>query len=180
MTIQFKIQIRDIKKPPVWRRIVIPWNFSFHDLHNTIQAAFGWWDEHLYQFQRHPFDGGWTVAEPHGEDDPCLEEPEDSHKTEVGMFIQNMGLEKFVYVYDFGDGWVHDITVESIDKEAELDHPVCLAGKGACPPEDCGGPWGYEELKEEMDKDEINEFDLEEVNDELEGIAKPIVAEKKP
>ena len=170
MTIQFKIQIRDIKKPPVWRRIVIPGNFSFHDLHNTIQAAFGWWDEHLYQFQRHPFDGGWTVADPHEEDDPWREEPEDSHKTNVGTFIQHMGLEKFVYVYDFGDSWVHDITVESIDKEAALDHPVCLAGKGACPPEDCGGPWGYEELKEEMDKDEINEFYLEEVNEELESI----------
>ena len=63
MTIQFKIQIRDIKKPPVWRRIVIPENFTFHDLHNTIQSAFGWWDEHLYQFQRHQFDGGWCVKD---------------------------------------------------------------------------------------------------------------------
>lgn len=61
MTIQFKIQIRDVKKPPVWRRIVIPGNFTFHDLHYTIQTAFGWWGEHLYQFQRHPFDGGWDI-----------------------------------------------------------------------------------------------------------------------
>ena len=170
MAIQFKIQIRDIKKPPVWRRIVIPGNFTFHDLHHTIQSAFGWWDEHLYQFQRHPFDGGWTVKEPDDEDDNWGERPEDAHETNVLTFIQHMGLEKFVYVYDFGDSWVHDITVEKIDQDADLDHPVCLAGKGACPPEDCGGPWGYEELKEEMDKDEINEFDLEEVNEELEGI----------
>ena len=169
MKIQLKIQIRGIKKPPVWRRIVIPENFSFQDLHDTIQAAFGWWGEHLYQFQRHPFDGGWTVADPYAEDDPWSEEPENAHETNVLQFIQQMGLEKFVYVYDFGDSWVHDITVESIDKEAVLDHPICLAGKGACPPEDCGGPWGYEELKKEMDKDEINEFDLEDVNDELEG-----------
>ena len=170
MTIQFKIQIRDIKKPPVWRRIVIPGNFTFHDLHNTIQSAFGWWDEHLYQFQRHPFDGGWTVKEPDDEDDNWGERPEDARETNVLTFIQHMGLEKFVYVYDFGDSWVHDITVEQIDHDTNLDHPVCLAGKGACPPEDCGGPWGYEELKEEMDKDEINEFDLEEVNEELESI----------
>ena len=170
MTIQFKIQIRGIKKPSVWRRIVIPGNFTFHDLHNTIQSAFGWWDEHLYHFQRRPFDGGWTVKELDEEDDNWGELPEDARETNVLTFIQHMGLEKFVYVYDFGDSWVHDITVESIDKEADLDHPVCLAGKGACPPEDCGGPWGYEELKEEMDKDEINEFDLEEVNDELESI----------
>ena len=170
MAIHFKIQIRDIKKPPVWRRIVIPGNFTFHDLHNTIQSAFGWWDEHLYQFQRHPFDGGWTVKEPDDEDDNWGERPEDARETNVLTFIQHMGLEKFVYVYDFGDSWVHDITVEKIDHDTDLNHPVCLAGKGACPPEDCGGPWGYEELKEEMDKDEINEFDLEEVNEELESI----------
>ena len=170
MTIQLKIQIRDIKKPPVWRRIMIPGNFTFHDLHNVIQSAFGWWDEHLYQFQRHPFDGGWTVKEPDDEDDNWGERPEDARETNVLTFIQHMGLEKFVYVYDFGDSWVHDITVEQIDHDADLDHPVCLAGKGACPPEDCGGPWGYEELKKEMDKDEINEFELEEVNEELEGI----------
>ena len=170
MTIQFKIQIRDIKKPPVWRRIVIPGNFTFHDLHNTIQSAFGWWDEHLYQFQRHPFDGGWTVKEPDGEDNTWGERPKDARETDVATFIQHMGLEKFVYVYDFGDSWVHDITVEQIDHDADLDHPVCLAGKGACPPEDCGGPWGYEELKEEMDKDDINAFYLEEVNEELESI----------
>ena len=118
MKIQLKIQIRGIKKPPVWRRIVIPENFSFQDLHDTIQAAFGWWGEHLYQFQRHPFDGGWTVADPYAEDDPWSEEPENAHETNVLQFIQQMGLEKFVYVYDFGDSWVHDITVESIDKEA--------------------------------------------------------------
>ena len=170
MTIQFKIQIRDIKKPPVWRRIVIPGNFTFHDLHNTIQSAFGWWDEHLYQFQRYPFDGGWCVKDIDEDDDNWGERPEDARETNVLTFIQHMGLEKFVYVYDFGDSWVHDITVEQIDHDADLDHPVCLAGKGACPPEDCGGPWGYEELKEEMDKDEINEFDLEEVNEELESI----------
>ena len=170
MTIQFKIQIRDIKKPPVWRRIVIPGNFTFHDLHNTIQSAFGWWDEHLYQFQRYPFDGGWCVKDIDEDDDNWGERPEDARETNVATFIQHMGLEKFVYVYDFGDSWVHDITVEQIDHDADLDHPVCLAGKGACPPEDCGGPWGYEELKEEMDKDEINEFDLEEVNEELESI----------
>lgn len=170
MTIQFKIHLRDIKKPPVWRRIAIPGDFTFRDLHNAIQTAFGWWNEHLYQFQRHPFDGGWSVSEPNKEDDDWFDATEDSRRTLVGAFIQRMKLTKFVYVYDFGDSWVHDITVEKIDNRAELVHPVCLAGKGACPPEDCGGPWGYAALKEEMDKDEINEFDLEEVNFDLETV----------
>ena len=139
MTIQFKIQIRGIKKPPVWRRIAIPGNFMFHDLHRTIQAAFGWWNKHLYQFQRHPFDRGWNVRKLELDksiDDMWIEQPKDARETNVGTFIQFMKLIKFVYVYDFGDSWVHDITVEDIDNEAELDHPVCLAGKGACPPED--------------------------------------------
>ena len=173
MTIQFKIQIRGIKKPPVWRRIAIPGNFTFHDLHRTIQAAFGWWNKHLYQFQRHPFDHGWNVRKLELDksiDDMWIEQPKDARETNVGTFIQFMKLIKFVYVYDFGDSWVHDITVEDIDNEAELGHPICLAGKGACPPEDCGGIWGYEYLKEEMDKEEINEFDIEEVNKELKSV----------
>ena len=170
MTIQFKIQIRGIKKPPVWRRIVIPGTFTFHDLHDTIQAAFGWWNEHLYQFERSPFDRGWIVKELNADEDWWDDEPEDSKETNVADFIQHMGLTKFVYVYDFGDSWVHDITVENIDKEAELDHPVCIAGKGSCPPEDCGGVWGYEEMKEEMDKEEISAFSLDDVNQELEDI----------
>ena len=171
MTIQFKIQIRGIKKPPVWRRIAIPGNFTFHDFHNTIQAAFGWWNEHLYMFQQRPYDHGWTVKKLDTNIDNMWEElPENAEETNVSSFIQRMELKKFVYVYDFGDSWVHDITVENIDNDAELDHPVCLAGKGACPPEDCGGVWDYEEMKEEMNQEEISKFDLEEVNGELKTI----------
>ena len=170
MALQFKIQIRGIENPPVWRRIEIPGNFSFHDLHNTIQAAFGWWGEHLYQFQQRPFDDGWTVKEPDEENDLLGEQSEDSRETNVLDFIRLMGLEEFVYVFDFGGSWVHDITVESIDQDDELDHPICLAGKGACPPVDCGGPCGYEKLKKKMYEADINDFDLEETNEELESI----------
>ncbi len=183
MTIQFKIQIRGIKKPPVWRRIVIPGSFSFYDLHDTIQWAFGWWDEHLYQFQRQPYDHGWSVKDTEREDEDVLffSPSYDSHTTNVADFIQKMGLRKFVYVYDFGDDWIHDITIEALNPDEKLEHPVCLDGKGACPPEDCGGVWGYEELKEEMSKEEISEFDIVGVNyklasfsseteDEIEGV----------
>ena len=61
--------------------------FSFHELHDTIQTVFGWCDEHLYQFQHHPFDGGWSVKEPDEENDMWGEQPEDSHKTKVCTFI---------------------------------------------------------------------------------------------
>ena len=156
MTLTFKIQLRDITKPPVWRRLEIPGNFTFDDLHNTIQSAFGWWNSHLYQFEKSPFCHGWKVKEPSEYDDEMGDVVEDAATTVVAEFIKKKRLNKFVYVYDFGDSWVHDITVENIDQDDELDCPICLAGKGACPPEDCGGPWGYEELKEEMDMDEIN------------------------
>ena len=116
---------------------------------------------------------------------------DDARKTVVSTFLKMRSLEKFVYVYDFGDDWIHDITLEKIDEGAVLEHPVCLTGKGACPPEDCGGIYGYEEMKEVfaqrpkskqakeyrqwllLNKNEEFDpvrFDFEEVNGFLEGL----------
>ena len=150
MTLQFKIQIRNIQKPPVWRRIVIPANFTFNDLHLAIQDAFGWENYHLYQFEKAPYDRGWKVKVPDEMDngDFFMSEIIDSEQTIVSTFLQSMNLKKFVYVYDFGDDWIHDITLEKTNEEETILHPICLAGKGACPPEDCGGPWGYENMKQ--------------------------------
>lgn len=191
MTLTLKIQLRGIKQPPVWRRIEIPASFTFHHLHETIQEAFDWWDYHLYQFEKSPFDNGWTVKVPDESDEEYGYDITDSKKTLVSAFLRKMGLKKFVYVYDFGDSWVHDITVEAIDEKTTLPHPVCLAGKGAAPHEDCGGVDGYEEIKrlfaEDPDGEETREyrqwlgleddedfdpkqFDIDELNERLEGI----------
>lgn len=191
MTLTLKIQLRGIKQPPVWRRIEIPASFTFHHLHETIQEAFDWWDYHLYQFEKSPFDNGWAVKVPDESDDELGYDVSDSKKTQVSAFLRKMGLKKFVYVYDFGDSWVHDITVEAIDEKTTLPHPVCLAGKGAAPHEDCGGIGGYEEIKrlfaEDPDGEETQEyrqwlgleddedfdpkqFDIDELNERLEGI----------
>lgn len=188
MTLQFKIQLRGLSKPTVWRRIVIPATFTFHQLHQTIQEAFGWYDAHLYQFQHHPYDGGWSFMDPKREPS---EDASDARNTVVNAFITMRSLKKFVYVYDFGDDWIHDITLEKVDNDAQLNHPVCLAGKGACPPEDCRGIYGYEEMKEVfatrpkskeaneyrdwlfMEKNENldpNAFDIEEINYNLERL----------
>ena len=196
MTLTFKIQLRDITKPPVWRRLEIPGNFTFDDLHNTIQSAFGWWNSHLYQFEKSPFCHGWKVKEPSEYDDQMGDDVEDAATTVVADFIKRKRLNKFVYVYDFGDSWVHDITLEKKDDETSRSYPVCLAGKGACPHEDCGGVWGWEEIKrlfrEEPDSDETesyrewlqldddeefdpNHFDIEEVNSKL----RMIIADSK-
>lgn len=154
MTLTFRIQLRHIKKPPVWRKVVIPDSFTFAKLHETIQEAFGWTYSHLYQFQHHPYDGGWAVKDPNeietakdmwfGDMD---DENYNAEETLVSKFLHDKRLDKFVYVYDFGDDWIHDITLEAVDETMYLPYPICLAGKGACPPEDCGGPWGYENLK---------------------------------
>lgn len=148
MTITLKIQLRGITKPPVWRRIEIPAKLTFHDLHLTIQMAFGWKGFHLFQFQKQPYDQGWQVTMPDDDGQIDAWEGYNAKATVVGDFLEEKMLTKFVYIYDFGDDWFHDITVERRDAEATLLHPVCLAGKGACPPEDCGGKYGYEELKE--------------------------------
>ena len=198
MTLTFKIQLRGIKKPPVWRRIEIPAHFSFHKLHETIQEAFGWWDYHLYQFEGTAFGEDWTVGVPDESDTDWYYEVTDSKKTIVSEFLEKMGLKKFVYVYDFGDNWVHDITLEKVDEQATLTHPICLGGKGACPYEDCGGSWGYEHIKhlfaEDPDGEETKEyrewmgldedeefdpkrFDLDEVNMALESVME---IQKKP
>lgn len=192
MTLQFKIQLRGITKPTVWRRIVVPGTFTFHQLHQTIQEGFGWYDEHLYQFQRHPYDQGWCIMDPERESGNDIDyKPINARKTVVAAFLKMRALDKFVYVYDFGDDWIHDITLEKVDEEATLEHPVCITGKGACPPEDCGGIYGYEEMKEvfanqpkskrakeyrewlmleKNEKFDPSYFDLEETNDILHGV----------
>lgn len=171
MTIQFKIQIRDIKKPPVWRRIIIPDNFTFHDLHITIQSIFKWYNKYPYQFQRYPFNQDWLVRIPDEEYENMRGfRSNDARKTNVIHFIKHTELKKFVYVYGFRDSWIHDITVEEIDTQKQIEHPICLAGKSASPSELYGGAETYEEVKLSMDKDAITMFNLEDTNAELANI----------
>lgn len=153
MTYQFKIQLRGITKPPVWRRLQIPAEYSFYDLHCIIQIAFGWNNVHLFKFQKNPYDCGWEITEKNEELDEMtyhsfwnIQKPKDARTTKIGKFIESKNLKKFTYIYDFGDDWFHDITVEAVTEE-NLLFPKCVTGKGACPPEDCGGVWGYEDMK---------------------------------
>lgn len=154
MTYQLKIQLRGITKPPVWRRLLVPADCTFHYLHCIIQESFGWQYEHLYQFMEKPYDRGWAIKEPYNEDNinefsdffPNISKPIDSRTTKIGEFQNENPIKKFTYIYDFGDDWFHDITIEA-ETEETLIYPRCIAGKGACPPENCGGIWGYENLK---------------------------------
>lgn len=156
MLLQFKIQLKGISKPPVWRRVLVPGSFTFDRFHLVIQAAFGWENYHLYQFSPRGYGSNPQIGVPY-EDDWDEEEIVDSHKTKLSGIFTAKG-EKFTYIYDFGDDWVHTVTLEEI-LESSVKKATLTGGKGACPPEDCGGPWGYSNVLEVLanPKDEEHE-----------------------
>jgi Plasmid pRiA4b ORF-3-like protein len=131
---QLKATIMDIK-PPVWRRVVVPAETTLSRLHDVLQAAFGWWDYHLHEFE---IDGSRYGID----DGESWEPPKDERRVRLNAVARDGS--SFVYVYDFGDYWRHKIVVEKVTAAATgARYPGCVGGRRACPPEDCGGPWGY-------------------------------------
>jgi len=134
--IALKVTLRGIR-PPIWRRLEVPSRLSLRGLHGAIQAAMGWQGGHLYQFEI----AGHSYGDPANTDDVA----DDSRLTVGG--VMTSGVKRFTYRYDFGDDWEHEIVVER--KGPAVDgrrYPVCIAGKRNCPPEDCGGVWGYGDI----------------------------------
>ncbi|MFI5162706.1 MAG: plasmid pRiA4b ORF-3 family protein [Sphingobacteriales bacterium] len=139
MTYQFKIQINGIKRPTVWRRLCVPETISLHSFHEIIQMAFGWQNCHLYQFSSH----GWGSDIIYKNIDPDYDNETVSDSALVNLseiFVSEK--QKLKYIYDFGDNWEHDIILEKVSEE-NIYYSECIDGKGACPPEDCGGVPGY-------------------------------------
>ena len=134
--VRLKITLRGIK-PPIWRRLLMPSTMTLGDLHLAIQAAMGWDDYHLHAFDV----GGRQYGDP-----ASVDEVADEDRLTLNGLIKS-GVTRFAYTYDFGDDWEHALVIEKTEPAVEgAVYPVCIAGKRACPPEDCGGPWGYEEL----------------------------------
>ncbi|HZZ42714.1 MAG TPA: plasmid pRiA4b ORF-3 family protein [Tepidisphaeraceae bacterium] len=130
-------------KPPIWRRVVVPGDLTLEQLHQVIQMAMGWQECHLHQFEI----GGETYTGIDEDYTPENGELDDSQYRLCDVIDREKT--KFQYEYDFGDGWDHTMVVEKIIPAAENPKSmVCLAGKGRCPPEDCGGIWGYYRLLE--------------------------------
>ncbi|MCM1077141.1 MAG: plasmid pRiA4b ORF-3 family protein [Bacteroides sp.] len=154
-TLRLRIQLRDIKKPPLWREVEIPADYNFRQLHEVIQRIFGWTNSHLWQFERKPYNEICIISE----DDNAEYDPSE---TPVTGFLKNIG-DKFIYLYDFGDDWIHDIKVLDVEDRV-IPYPTLLKWKGDNPIEDCGGAWGYQELrdayanKDSMSKKEQKEF----------------------
>jgi hypothetical protein len=136
---QFKVTLLDIK-PAIWRRIRVP-DGALADLHEYIQAAFGWWNYHLHQFH---IDGERYGPATPDDMDFGLEMRDEAEVT-LGKLITKSGRKpRWVYEYDFGDGWRHEVVFEGFPPaDPKAKYPQCVEGERACPPEDCGGPWGY-------------------------------------
>ena len=144
---QFKITLKD-SHPPIWRRIQIK-DCTLDKLHEHIQTAIGWTNSHLHHFQ---------VGEQLYGDPMLLQENfgemsyEDSTNTKISGIVPKSGKQfRIEYEYDFGDGWMHEVMFEGCTRaEPGGRYPVCMVGARACPPEDVGGVWGYQEFQQAL------------------------------
>ncbi len=176
---QIKVSLKH-SKPPIWRRIEVRGDTRLDELHHILQTTMGWWDAHLHQYivgrtfygQLHPDYGMMDML--------------DESKYSLNQIAPGI-KSKFVYEYDFGDSWEHDIVVEKIlAPEKGVHYPRCIKGKRACPPEDIGGVWGYANFVEIIKNpkhpqhDDMLEwvggdfdpevFDMAEINESLRGL----------
>jgi len=149
---QLKITLRGAK-PPIWRRVQVPGGFTLNKLHHVIQKAMGGEDGHLHQFIVGP--------EYYGVPDPNdFHDVLDERKYALNRTAPQETM-KFVYEYDFGDSWEHVIVVEKILRpERGVKYPLCIAGRRACPPEDVGGVWGYEDFLEVLRDPKHDEHEM--------------------
>jgi Plasmid pRiA4b ORF-3-like protein len=157
---QLKIFILDIS-PMIWRRVKVRSDSTIADLHYIIQIAMGWTDSHLHRFVIHGKDYG--VAQIGGIN--FTDDPTEVKLADFGWKVK----EKFLYEYDFGDFWQHQIRVEAIlTSKSKSLVPVCVTGKGACPPEDCGGAERFMAQKQHYSTWYISER-LEAIEEEIEA-----------
>ena len=138
--IQFKVALKYIQ-PAIWRRVLLPDNFTLGQLHAVIQGAMGWYDCHLHSFK---IGGVYYTSQ------SATEMEDMDMENEETVFLSQFATkanQKFIYEYDFGDSWEHEVTVEKIvPLDSQAQYPICLDGARACPPEDCGSFPGYMDI----------------------------------
>lgn len=174
-----KITLRE-SQPKIWRRFQIADDMTLGKLHDVIQIVMGWEDCHLHEFEQ----GKRHYSKPDPEEDIYESPSIDEDQVLVGELLKRK-KQKLMYIYDMGDDWQHALQVENISEPASKQfYPNCIEGAFACPPEDCGGPWGYQNMlaaladpKHEehetfvewigLDFD-AEEFNLKEINEVLE------------
>lgn len=176
---EIEIVLQEVR-PPVERRIEVPGEVSLAVLHEVVQSVMGWTNSHLHEFD---VDGvRFGMPGPDWGGDRVGDE------AKAKLFRLVGAGDRLSYVYDFGDNWTHTLTVDKVSvPESGVWYPRCVSGCGACPPEDVGGPWGYDEFQAALadpahpDHDERTEwaggpfdpsrFDLDEVNQALQWLA---------
>lgn len=134
---QMKVRLLGIS-PMIWRRVLVPASTTLRELHGILQVAMGWEGIHLFLFDIYAVRYGSFEL----------------HAANPDASLQQFGLrknERFSYIYDMGDHWEHEIRIEAVNPPPQKSYPVCIGGSGACPPEDCGGPHGYLERRDEAD-----------------------------
>ena len=130
VTLQLRIELKDVT-PAIWRRILVPTSVRLDRLAEMLLAGMGWTNSHLHCFEIGDERYGMQF-------DDVLDEDLDERSVTVLQALR--GVDSFAFEYDFGDGWVYDVTIEAIvEGTVGLEHAVCLDGANACPPEDCGG-----------------------------------------
>lgn len=168
----FEVSLVGIK-PRIWRRFLLMENASCANLHEAIQAAFGWENDHLYEFRREGRRGG-RLCRADYEDQYDEDAAPVAKKVKVGDVFALPG-DTCLYIYDFGDDWQHEVVLKGIVELPEKFSCRLLDGQRNGPPEDCGGIWGYEDCcqalahtKEELAK--LDQHAREEVESRLEWL----------
>jgi len=137
---ELKISLRG-SNPAIWRCVQVPGNIQLNRLHDIFQVVTGWTASHLHQFVDAPI----VYSAPSGDDYSRVGRLDERRFCLADILRRENAA--FIYEYDFGDGWEHEVVVEKIlSADPKKNRAVCLAGENACPPEDCGGIWGYYEL----------------------------------
>lgn len=178
-----KITLRD-SEPPIWRRVAVTDDISLERLHDIIQVAMGWFDCHLHEFHI-----GDRI---YGAPDPIFEDPDYRVFKESGRKLSSLvdkEIRRFDYIYDFGDGWVHDVVIENVGSlTADRSYPFFVDGANSCPLEDVGGIGGFYDFLEAIrdpdheDHDEMTEwadgYDSDTVDVERIKIGLDMIAER--
>lgn len=169
-------------KPPIWRRVSVPDTLTLGDLHDVIQIVMGWEDCHLHDFRID--DQLYGVKFDDDEDSELWGDEVLDENSVVLKSVLSEG-QSFEYQYDFGDSWIHVVKVEKIEPTDASTSAVVVCQKGtrACPPEDCGGIYGYAHMlavlndPEHPEREDILEwlpegfdaslFDIKQVNAQL-------------
>ena len=140
---RIRIELQELQ-PPIWRRVDIPASATLATLHDVIQIAMGWTDSHLYKFEI----GARCYGDPASDENHEWRRLYKARSLRLSTVISR-GVERFLYLYDFGDSWCHQIVVESVrEGEADAMFPAFVGGAGRCPPEDVGGTDGFMQFLE--------------------------------